>query len=86
MRVRASFLHAPIQFDAGHSFYALIMDDGCDYTSAKQPVVRDATGKPFLLADEFGAGAVVRLHVDGSTMRGVQVIEECYRNPFAEAA
>jgi hypothetical protein len=55
--------------------------------SAKQPLIRDAVGKPLVLTEELAVGSTVQIAIgDDGMMRGIKIVDMAWADPFAEAA
>jgi hypothetical protein len=75
----------PVVWPHGPTYY--LIETSRNHFSAKQPMMRDAAGKPMVITEELGVGTIVQiaLGADG-LMFAVKIVQAVWADPFAEAA
>lgn len=83
--VWVAHLRSPIGLgDGRHAFYYIMLEGGDDFVNHEPPAIYDAKAQPLSLAAELAPGSVVRLDVEGATVKSVMVLHHVTANPFAE--
>jgi hypothetical protein len=76
----------PVVWPHGPTYY-LIETATHRVGSVKQPMIRDATGKPLALIEELGVGTIMQIAIaDDGMMVGIKIVQMNWADPFAVAA